>query len=131
MKSLKGRFGLLLGGTALLVILAAAGLFWALHATEAALERTLAAQHRLDLLAELSGRLADYGLAAVDTANSSAPSPERLGAQRAEAHRALTQVETAIMRGAAEASSGPARASRRAEQTTDGRIRITFDSTGH
>jgi signal transduction histidine kinase len=112
MKSLKGRFGLLVGGAALLVILAAAGLFWALHATEATLERTLGAQHRLDLLAELSGRIADYGLAAVDTvnsSNSSAPSPERLGVQRAEVHRALTQVEVAIMRGAAEANTpGPA-----------------------
>jgi signal transduction histidine kinase len=108
MKSLKGRFGLLLGGTALLVILAAAGLFWALHAAEAAMERTLAAQHRLDLLAELSGRLADYGLAAVDTVNSSALGPERLGAQRAEVHRALTQVEMAIMQGATEANApGP------------------------
>ncbi len=96
MKSLKGRFALLIGGAALFVILAAAGLFWALHAAEAAMERTLAAQHRLDLLAGLSSRIADYGLAAVDTASSSTPTVERIAAQRSEAHRALANVEAAL-----------------------------------
>lgn len=96
MRSLRARFALLVGSVAVLVVLAAAGLFWAVQATEQALERTLAAQSRLDLLAELSGRLADYGLIAVDAVSAPTSRPERLAAARAEVDRALNAVDAKL-----------------------------------
>jgi signal transduction histidine kinase len=93
MRSLKARFALLVGSAAILVILAAGGLFVALHAAEQAVERTLTAQQRLDLLAELSGRLADYGLAVVEAAGTDARSRGRIETTRAEVDRALRNVD--------------------------------------
>jgi signal transduction histidine kinase len=93
MRSLKGRFALLVGSAAILVILAAGSLFWALQAVEGTMERTLAAQQRLDLLAELSGRLADYGLAVVEAAGTEPRSTARIDAARAEVDRALRNVD--------------------------------------
>ena len=63
MRSLKVRFALLLGGAALLVILAALGVLGSIGAAERTIDRTLAAQARLELLVELSGRMTQYGLA--------------------------------------------------------------------
>ncbi|WP_204270085.1 hypothetical protein, partial [Enterobacter hormaechei] len=70
MRSLKVRFALLLGVSGLLVLLAAAGMLLAVGAAERAIDRTLAAQGRLELLAELSGRLTQFGLAALETAGN-------------------------------------------------------------
>ena len=66
MRSLKARFALLLGSTALLVVLAALGALWSIGAAERTIDRTLAAQGRLELLVELSGRMSQYGLAALE-----------------------------------------------------------------
>jgi two-component system OmpR family sensor kinase len=96
MRSLKGRFALLVGSAALLVTLAAGGLFWALYAVEGTMERALAAQARLELLAELSGRLGDYGLATVDAANAATPSSSRLAVPRAEVERVLRNVDAKL-----------------------------------
>jgi signal transduction histidine kinase len=93
MRSLKARFALLVGGAGLLVGLAAGSLFVALQAVEGTMERTLAAQQRLDLLAELSGRLADYGIAVVEAAGAEPRADGRLKATRAEVDRALRNVD--------------------------------------
>ncbi|MET0258048.1 MAG: HAMP domain-containing sensor histidine kinase [Methylobacterium sp.] len=107
MRSLKVRFALLLGGTALLVVLAAAGVFWSTSLSERTIERVLAAQHRLELLAELSGRLTQFGLAAVETLGNPETPPEALSVTRDAVDRALTTVDEAIGRGMI-ASEGPA-----------------------
>ena len=96
MRSLRARFAFLVGSAALLAVLAAGGLFWALHAAERTLERTLAAQNRLDLLAELSGRLADYGLVTIDAISAPTPRPERIAIARAEVERALGAVDAKL-----------------------------------
>lgn len=96
MRSLRTRFALFVGSAAILVVLAAAGLFVALHSAERAVERTLAAQQRLDVLAELSGRLADYGLAVVEAAGSEARPRARIDATRAEVDRALRTVDAEL-----------------------------------
>ncbi|GEP01482.1 sensor histidine kinase [Methylobacterium haplocladii] len=106
MRSLKVRFALLLGGTALLVVLAAAGVFWSTSLSERTIERVLAAQHRLELLAELSGRLTQYGLAAVETLGNPDTPPEALSVTRDAVDRALNTVDEAIGRGMI-ASEGP------------------------
>ncbi|MEH3118067.1 MAG: ATP-binding protein [Methylorubrum populi] len=101
MRSLKVRFALLLGGTALLALLAAAGVLWSIRLTENAIDRTLAAQHRLELLSELSGRLAQYGFAAIESvANPDAP-PEALSVTRDRVDQALNEVDDALGNGMA------------------------------
>jgi signal transduction histidine kinase len=92
MRSLKVKFSLLAGSVGLFAIVTAVGLLWALGATDQAIERTLSAQARLDRVAELSGRLTQYGLAAVDIAASGTPQFERLASARAGVERALGSV---------------------------------------
>ncbi|HEV7440365.1 MAG TPA: two-component sensor histidine kinase, partial [Methylobacterium sp.] len=96
MRSLKVRFALLLGSTALLVVLAAAGVLWSIAAAESTIDRTLAAQRRLELLAELSGRLTQFGLAAVETVGNPDGQPEALSIARTNVDRALTTVDEAL-----------------------------------
>lgn len=102
MRSLKVRFALLLGGTALLVVLAAAGVLWSISLAERTIDRVLAAQHRLELLAELSGRLTQYGLAAVETLGNPDTPPEAMAVTRDAVDKALNTVDEAIGRGMAE-----------------------------
>lgn len=101
MRSLKARFALLLGGTALLALLAAAGVLWSIRLTENVIERTLAAQHRMELLAELSGRLTQYGFAAIESVGNPDAPPEALSVTRDRVDQALTQVDDAIGAGMA------------------------------
>ncbi|KAB1080385.1 sensor histidine kinase [Methylobacterium soli] len=96
MRSLKVRFALLLGSTTLLVILAAAGVLWSIAAAETTIDRTLAAQRRLELLAELSGRLTQFGFAAVETVGNPDGQPEALSIARTNVDRALTTVDEAL-----------------------------------
>ncbi|WP_232629414.1 sensor histidine kinase [Methylobacterium sp. Leaf118] len=99
MRSLKVRFALLLGGTALLALLAAAGVLWSIQLAERTIERTLAAQHRLELLAELSGRLTQYGLAAIESVGNPEAPPEALSVTRDRVDQALNTVDEALGRG--------------------------------
>jgi two-component system, OmpR family, sensor kinase len=98
MRSLKVRFALLLGATALLVVLAALGVLASIAAAERTIDRTLAAQARLELLAELSGRLTQFGLAAVETVGSLDAQPEAMAIARANADKALAAVDEALAR---------------------------------
>ncbi|AMB44978.1 HAMP domain-containing sensor histidine kinase [Methylobacterium sp. AMS5] len=101
MRSLRVRFALLLGGTALIALLAATGVLWSIRLTENVIERTLAAQHRLELLAELSGRLAQYGFAAIDSVGNPDAPPEALSVTRDRVDQALNHVDDAIGNGMA------------------------------
>ncbi|KQQ27076.1 ATPase [Methylobacterium sp. Leaf123] len=101
MRSLRVRFALLLGGTALIALLAATGVLWSIRLTENVIERTLAAQHRLELLAELSGRLAQYGFAAIESVGNPDAPPEALSVTRDRVDQALNHVDDAIGSGMA------------------------------
>jgi leucyl aminopeptidase len=98
MRSLKVRFALLLGATALLVILAALGVLAAIGAAERAIDRTLAAQGRLELLVELSGRMTQYGLAALEAVSNADAQPEGLALARTAVDKALTAVDESLGR---------------------------------
>ncbi|MCJ2010621.1 sensor histidine kinase [Methylobacterium sp. J-092] len=101
MRSLKVRFALLLGSIALVVVLAAAGVLAAIGAAERTIDRTLAAQGRLELLAELSGRMTQFGMAAVETIGNPDLAPEAMGIARSNVDRALTTVDEALSRSVA------------------------------
>ncbi|WP_411902717.1 sensor histidine kinase [Methylorubrum thiocyanatum] len=101
MRSLRVRFALLLGGTALLALLAAAGVLWSIRLTENVIDRTLAAQHRLELLSELSGRLAQYGFAAIESVGNPDAPPEALSVTRDRVDQALNHVDDALSNGMA------------------------------
>lgn len=96
MRSLKVRFALLLGSIALVVVLAAAGVLAAIGAAERTIDRTLAAQGRLELLAELSGRMTQFGMAAVETVGNPDLAPEAIGIARSNVDRALATVDEAL-----------------------------------
>ncbi|KQP90844.1 ATPase [Methylobacterium sp. Leaf113] len=106
MRSLKVRFAMLLGGTALLVVLAAIGVLASISAAERTIDRTLAAQGRLELLVELSGRMTQYGLAALEAVSNPDAQPEGLAVARANVDRALVAVDEALGRSIA-ASDDP------------------------
>ncbi|MCJ2108331.1 ATP-binding protein [Methylobacterium sp. E-041] len=101
MRSLKVRFALLLGSITLVVVLAAAGVLAAIGAAERTIDRTLAAQGRLELLAELSGRMTQFGMAAVETIGNPDLAPEAMGIARSNVDRALTTVDEALSRSVA------------------------------
>ena len=99
MRSLRVRFALLLGATALLVVLAAIGVMVSVGLAERTIDRVLAAQHRMELLAELSGRLTQYGLAAVETVGNPDAPPEALSITRDAVDKALTTLDDAYGKG--------------------------------
>ncbi|PIK69455.1 two-component sensor histidine kinase, partial [Methylobacterium frigidaeris] len=101
MRSLRVRFGLLVGSAAALVVLAAVGLYGAMHAAERTLDATLDAQVRLELIAELSGRLTEFGLASVEAVSDNPGRPERLANARNEVDRALNAVDEGLSRAVA------------------------------
>ncbi|BAQ44447.1 signal transduction histidine kinase, MxbD [Methylobacterium aquaticum] len=101
MGSLRLRFGLLVGSAAALVVLAAIGLYAALHTAERTLDATLDAQVRLELIAELSGRLTEFGLAAIEAVGDNPGRPERLANARNEVDRALVAVDDGLSRAVA------------------------------
>ncbi len=96
MGSLRGRLALLIGGAAALVAMAALGLLWSLHAAEGTLDATLDAQLRLERLAELSGRMTEFGLAAIEAVGDAPGRPERLATARIEVDRALEAVDRSL-----------------------------------
>ena len=96
MRSLKARFALLLGSTAIVVMLAALAALASIAAAEHTVDRTLEAQRRLELLAELSGRLTQFGLAAVETVGSPDSQPEAMAIARTNADKALATVDDAL-----------------------------------
>ncbi len=98
MGSLKVRFALLLGCTAIVVMMAALAALASIAAAERTVDRTLEAQRRLELLAELSGRLTQFGLAAVETVGSPDAQPEAMTIARINADRALATVDDALAR---------------------------------
>ncbi|MBE7245036.1 MAG: HAMP domain-containing histidine kinase [Actinomycetospora chiangmaiensis] len=98
MGSLKARFALLFAGAAAVVLLAAAGVLLSIGAAERTVDRTLAAQSRLELLAELSGRLTQFGLAAVETVGNPDGQPEAMAIARDNVDKALTAVDEALAR---------------------------------
>jgi two-component system, OmpR family, sensor kinase len=131
MRSLKARLMLLVGSAALLVLLAGAGLSWAVRASEQALERTLSAQARLDLLAELSGRLADFGLAAVDAVSAPSPRPERVAAGRSEVERSLAAIEARFGTTASDNADRASEAGVAARRRALTRLRAAFSLLDH
>jgi signal transduction histidine kinase len=130
MQTLKAQFALLIGGAALVVVLAAGALLAALHASESALERSLGAQSRLDLLTELSGRLSDYGLASIDAVNTPGRGRERIAAARAEVERALNAIDEGVGREMAGASAALGRAEIGARSRQMARLRAALDLLG-
>ncbi len=98
MRSLKARFALLFAGSAAIVLLAAAGVLLSIGAAESTVDRTLAAQGRLELMAELSGRLTQFGLAAVETVGNPDGAPEAMAIARTNVDKALAAVDEALAR---------------------------------
>ncbi|GJE39904.1 sensor histidine kinase [Methylobacterium persicinum] len=98
MRSLKARFAILFAGGAIVVLLAAAGVLAAIGVAERTVDRTLGAQSRLELLAELSGRLTQFGLAAVETVGNPDGQPEAMAIARANVDTALRAVDEAMAR---------------------------------
>ena len=105
MGSIRFKLAALAGAVAALAALAALAVLLAVGAAERALEATVAAQQRLDLLTELSARMSDFGLAAVAAADSPGSGPRRLD----EARASVAAVLEAVAQGtAASAPEGPA-----------------------
>ncbi len=90
----------MVAGAALLTLLAAAGILFAVHTSDLAVERLTISQRRLDLLAETSGRLTDYAFAAVDSAQATTPSRLRLTSLRDQIEAVMASADTVPVQGA-------------------------------
>ncbi|MDI4656656.1 sensor histidine kinase [Xanthobacter autotrophicus] len=97
MRSIRFKLAALSGAAASFAILAAVGVLLAVGAADRALEATVSAQQRLDLLTEISARLSDFGLAAVAVAES--PGAD-LGRMEDARSRVAAVLEAATVRAA-------------------------------
>lgn len=102
MRSIRFKLAALSGAAAAFAILAAAGVLLAAGAADRALEATVSAQQRLDLLTEISARLSDFGLAAVAVAESPGAEMGRadLGRMEEAGARVAAVLEAATLRAA-------------------------------
>ncbi|MFG1180710.1 HAMP domain-containing sensor histidine kinase [Xanthobacter sp. V7C-4] len=102
MRSIRFKLAALSGAAASFAILAAAGVLLAAGAADRALEATVSAQQRLDLLTEISARLSDFGLAAVAVAESPGAEMGRadLGRMEEAGARVAAVLEAATLRAA-------------------------------
>lgn len=119
--SIKARLSLLIAGTALVLLFAAAGILMAVRTTNDAIARLSTSQQRLDLLTEISGRLTDYAFTAVEAPLPTAPSASRLAAMRESLERAIAAA------GALDAPEAPQNS-----RVSLGRLRadfVTLDTT--
>ncbi|RJF80575.1 sensor histidine kinase [Oleomonas cavernae] len=131
MGSIRARLLFLVGGVAMLTVLAAAGIFFAVQVSDRALERLMASQHRLDLLAEISGRLTDYALASIDSTNATSPSRTRLADLRAQTEEALVAFDAAQGQADPGAGGGRVSAHLRADfRTLDASVGRALDEPG-
>ena len=67
MRTIGFRLGVLVFGCLFIAFAAGVGVIYAVHVTDRTVDRALDAQHRLDLLTEMSGRIQQYGLVAIST----------------------------------------------------------------
>lgn len=102
MRSIRFRLALLISGAALVAVAAAVGLVFALKVVDTTLARASDAQSRLDLLTEISGRLADFGLVAIDSANRPEANSGRVEESRQRVKATFAAVERALARNVAE-----------------------------
>ncbi|MFA5123311.1 ATP-binding protein [Zavarzinia sp.] len=111
--SIRTRLLVFVSGAVLVTLLAAGGVIFAARVSDAALERLTLSQHRLDLLAEVSGRFTDYALAAIAGADATADGAARLTALRASAERAMAAFDAIPDGSTGDGSSGDGRATAR------------------
>ena len=89
MRTIGFRLGLLVFGCLFIAFAAGAGVIYTLHVTDRTVDRALAAQRRLDLLTEMSGRIQQYGLVAISAVDDP-------GTGKARLKEAETGVDAAI-----------------------------------
>ncbi|WP_029003328.1 sensor histidine kinase [Azorhizobium doebereinerae] len=128
MGSIRMKLAALSGTAALLAVLAAMGVLFAIGVGERALERALDAQRRLDLLMEVSARLTDYGLAAVSGGNGEPGVAGHLQAARGRAEAALAAMEAALAEAARQESGVVSQTEMAARLRPLSRLRAEFFS---
>ena len=94
MGSIRTSLSFLIASTAIVTLLAAAGILMAVRTTDQVVQRLTVAQRRLDLLAEISGHLTDYAFSAVDDVAASTPDHTRLATLRATLEVLMTSADT-------------------------------------
>lgn len=103
MRSIRFRLALLISGSVLCAVAAAAGLVLALRVMDATLDHALDAQRRLDLLTEVSGSLTSFGLAAIDSAARTDRRRDRMDEARSRFEATTNAVEKALAEAVEEA----------------------------
>lgn len=96
LRSLRLRLALLAGGALLMAVSSAGALILALNATDRLVGRLAAAEHRLELLSGLSGRVGEYALVALQATETSPAGFGHLVLARDRVRDAFDRVETAI-----------------------------------
>jgi signal transduction histidine kinase len=105
MGSIRFRLALFIAAASLIAVAAAGSLALSLRAVDATLERALQAQRRLDRFTELSARLAEYGLAAIDVADTPDGAQDRIDEARRRVRTAFT-VSDVVLRRAVDDTDG-------------------------
>lgn len=85
--SLRATFISIMAGTALIVLTTALILIWSIWTASGNLERAAAAQSRLEQFLQLSGRVSDYGITALQSVGLSADDRRKLDFSKAEVER--------------------------------------------
>ena len=96
MRTIRFKLGLLVFGCLAIAFAAGLGVVYAMHVTDRTIDRALDAQRRLDLLTELSGRVQQYGLIAIDAVDDPATGGTRLKEAEAQVLTAIGKFEPEI-----------------------------------
>jgi two-component system, OmpR family, sensor kinase len=98
MGSIRFRLALFIAAASLIAVAAAGSLALSLRAVDVTLERALQAQRRLDRFTEVSARLAEYGLAAIDVADTPDGAQDRIDEARRRVRAAFTVADVVLRR---------------------------------
>ena len=96
MRSIGFRLGVLVFGCLLIAFLAGAGVIYGVRVTDRTVDRALDAQHRLDILTEMSGRIQQYGLVAIASVDDPASANTRLKEAEEGVYAAISSFEPEI-----------------------------------
>ena len=126
--SLRAKMLGILAGAGIFALIAASVLIYAARQADQNLARATAAQHNMELLMLLSGRVSDYGLAALEAVRSGSASDQLLEAGHRRVDALFTEIGASIGRQVELLGSDDARNATATKSLTIARLKARFGS---
>lgn len=126
--SLRAKIMAIIGGGALFSLVAILVLLFVSWQADKNLVRASAAQRHLELLISLSGRVSDYGLAAMEIAQAAKPAPERLVSARSRVANIFQALDNVVADQVRLVASDDARSRAATKSLSVARMKAQFEA---